>query len=134
MYFNSDLFMCTRNFSKQTCKTGIWVQNHFLNLFSSAVNSQRLLCSRKAGVKCSYTKCIYLDLSPDYWPVWGRMMTPSPISWTLTRRLDKTSSSSLISSPIHQVHTRVTDPFHSNRRIQNIKRWIVNNAFINRIY
>ena len=36
-----------------TFRTGFWVQNHLLNLCSSAVNSQRLLCSQKAGVKYS---------------------------------------------------------------------------------
>ena len=35
----------------QTFKTGFWVQNHLLNLCTSAVNSQMLLCSQKAGVK-----------------------------------------------------------------------------------
>ena len=37
---------------KQTFKTGFWEQNHLLNLCSSAVNSQRILCGQKAGVKC----------------------------------------------------------------------------------
>ena len=35
-------------------KTVFLVQNRLLNLCSSAVDSQRLLCSQKAGVKCSY--------------------------------------------------------------------------------
>ena len=35
-------------------KTGFEVQNHRLNLCSSAVNIQRLLCSQKADVKCLY--------------------------------------------------------------------------------
>ena len=35
-------------------KTGFWEQNHLLYLCSSALNSQSLLCSQKAGVKCSY--------------------------------------------------------------------------------
>ena len=39
---------------KWTFKTSFWVQNHLLNLCSSAVNSQRLMYSQKAGVKCSY--------------------------------------------------------------------------------
>ena len=38
---------------KRTFKTGFSVQNHLLNLCSSAVNSQRLLCSQKADVKYS---------------------------------------------------------------------------------
>ena len=37
---------------KRTVNTGFWLENHLLNLFSSAVNSQKLLCSQKAGVKC----------------------------------------------------------------------------------
>ena len=36
---------------KRTFKTGFWVQNHLLNLCSRAVNSQRLLCSQRAGVR-----------------------------------------------------------------------------------
>ena len=32
---------------KRTFKTGFWVQSHLLNLCSSVVNSQRLLCSQK---------------------------------------------------------------------------------------
>ena len=39
---------------KQKFKAGFWVQNHLLNLCYSAVNSQRLLYSKEAGVKCSY--------------------------------------------------------------------------------
>ena len=44
-------------------KTGFLVENHLLNLCSSAVNSQRLLCSQKAGVNVRinafwYTKTI----------------------------------------------------------------------------
>ena len=48
-------------------KTGFRVQNHFFNLCSSAVDSQRLLCSKRAGVKCLYLsflvyKYIFLTL------------------------------------------------------------------------
>ena len=39
---------------KTYVETGFWVQNHLMNLCSRAVNSQRLLYSQKAGVKCSY--------------------------------------------------------------------------------
>ena len=39
---------------KQTFKNSFWVQNHLLNLCSGAMNTQRLLCSQIAGVKCSY--------------------------------------------------------------------------------
>ena len=35
-------------------KTGFWVQNHLLNLFSRVVNSQRLFYSQKTVVKCSH--------------------------------------------------------------------------------
>ena len=37
--------------SKRKFKTGFWVQDHLFNLCSSAVSSQRLLFSQKAGVK-----------------------------------------------------------------------------------
>ena len=47
--FDSELFLYTYNL-----KTGFWVRNHLYNLCSSAVNSQRSLCSQKAVVKCSY--------------------------------------------------------------------------------
>ena len=33
---------------KRTFKTGFWVQNHLMNLCSSAVDSQWLLCSQKS--------------------------------------------------------------------------------------
>ena len=39
---------------KRTFKNSFSVQNHLLNLCSSAENSQRLLFIQKAGVKCSY--------------------------------------------------------------------------------
>ena len=39
---------------KRTLQTGFWVQNHLLNLHTCVVNLQRLFCSQKAGVKCSY--------------------------------------------------------------------------------
>ena len=42
-----------QKYLKQSFQTGFWVQNDLLNLFSGAVNSQRLLCSQRAGVKCS---------------------------------------------------------------------------------
>ena len=54
----SDLFLLTRNlkFLKRTFKNiFIVVQNHLLNLLSSAVNPQRLLCRHKAGMKCLYS-------------------------------------------------------------------------------
>ena len=49
--FDSDLFLYTRNLKKRTFKTGFWVKYHLLNLCSSAVDSQRLFCSQKAGEK-----------------------------------------------------------------------------------
>ena len=36
------------------------VQNHLLNLCSSAVKSQRLLCSQEADVKCSYQSILFI--------------------------------------------------------------------------
>ena len=48
-----DLFLYTKS-SKQTFKTCFGVQNHHLNVCSSGVNSQSILCSQKAGVKCLY--------------------------------------------------------------------------------
>ena len=48
----SNLFLYAKSL-KRTFKIGFWVQSHLLNLCSNAVNSQRLLCSQKAGVKCS---------------------------------------------------------------------------------
>ena len=36
--------------------------NNLLNLCSSAVNSQSLLCSAKAGVKCSYLRFLVYKL------------------------------------------------------------------------
>ena len=45
------LFLYTRNLSNERLKPA---QNHLLNLWYSAVNSQRLLFSQKGGVKCSY--------------------------------------------------------------------------------
>ena len=38
---------------KRLIKTGVRVQNHLLNLCSCDVNSQRLFCIQKAGVKLS---------------------------------------------------------------------------------
>ena len=49
----SDLF-CIPEIFKTNVLNRFLVQNHLLNLCSGAVNSQRLLCSQKAGVKCSY--------------------------------------------------------------------------------
>ena len=46
--FDSILFLLYKKSLKQTFKTGFWVQNHLLNLCSSALNSQRSLCSQKA--------------------------------------------------------------------------------------
>ena len=43
-----------QKYSNRTFKTAFWVQNHLWSLFSWAVNSQRLFCSKKAGIKCSY--------------------------------------------------------------------------------
>ena len=58
---------------KRTFKTVFWVQKHLSNLCSSAVDSQRLLCSQKAGVKCFYLsylvykqiRSLFLDFSKD---------------------------------------------------------------------
>ena len=49
IYFDSDLFLYTRDL-----KTEFWIQNYLLNLCSITVNSQRSLCSQKAGLKCPY--------------------------------------------------------------------------------
>ena len=35
-------------------QTGFRVQNHLLNLCSTDLKSQRLICSQKADAKCSY--------------------------------------------------------------------------------
>ena len=48
------IFFCIPEVFKPTFKASFWVQNHFLNLCSSTVNSQRLLCSPKASMKCPY--------------------------------------------------------------------------------
>ena len=37
---------------KRTFQTGLWVLIHLLNLCSSALDSQRLLCSQKVVVNC----------------------------------------------------------------------------------
>ena len=51
----SDLFFVYKKYLKQMFKTGLCIKKkHLLNLCSSVVNSQRLLCSQKAGVNCSY--------------------------------------------------------------------------------
>ena len=47
IYFCRRFIFVYQKSSKQTFKTGFWVQNHLLNLCSSAVNSQRLLCNKK---------------------------------------------------------------------------------------
>ena len=47
---------------KLTFKPGFWVQNHPLNLCSSAVDSQKLLCSQKAAVKCSYSRFLVYSI------------------------------------------------------------------------
>ena len=57
--------MCKKTF-KQTFKTGFWVQNHLLNLCSSSVNSQRLLCSQKARVKCTSIKAFWYTKYLNY--------------------------------------------------------------------
>ena len=51
--FGLSIFFVYKKSLKRKLKTGFWVQNHLMNLCSSAVNSQRLLCILKAGVKCS---------------------------------------------------------------------------------
>jgi hypothetical protein len=48
--FMTQIYFCM----PEIFQTGFRVQNHLLNLCSSAVDLQRLLCSQKAGVKCSY--------------------------------------------------------------------------------
>ena len=50
---------------KRTFQTGFWVQNHLLNLCSSVVNSQRLLCSQKASVKSPNFYLIVVFLSQN---------------------------------------------------------------------
>ena len=54
MYTYSRIYFCTSNILNERLKPVFLVQNDPLNLCSSAVNSQRLLCSQKAGVKCLY--------------------------------------------------------------------------------
>ena len=44
---------------KRTFKTSFWVQNHLLNLWSSAMNSQRLLCSKKGCLKMFVLKLFF---------------------------------------------------------------------------
>ena len=51
--FDLDFFVYWKSL-KRTFETVFCVQNHLLNLFYSAVNSQRSFCTQKAGVKCSY--------------------------------------------------------------------------------
>ena len=51
----SKIYFCIPNIFKTNVYNGFWAQNHFLNLFSHFVNSQKLFCSQKAGVKCSYS-------------------------------------------------------------------------------
>ena len=43
----------------QTFHISFWAENHLLNLCSSAVNSQKLLCSQKAGMKWLYLSFWY---------------------------------------------------------------------------
>ena len=50
----SQNYFCLPKLLKRMSNTGFWIQCHLLNLCSRVVNSQRLLCSKKAGVKCSY--------------------------------------------------------------------------------
>ena len=47
---------------KRTFQTGFSAQNPLLNLCSSAVNSQKLFCSQKDGVKCLYSSFLVYKL------------------------------------------------------------------------
>ena len=67
---------CIQISLKPMFKTGFWIQNHLWNLCSRIVNSQRLFCSQKADVECSYlgfliylkgTKCCL-----EYKDIWTR--------------------------------------------------------------
>ena len=49
----SQIYIGILEILKQKFQTSFWVQNHFWNLCSRSVNSQRLFFSQKAGVKCS---------------------------------------------------------------------------------
>ena len=49
-------------------KTGFWVQNHLLNLCSRVINLQRLFCSQKSLVKCSYKRFrVYKNVILFHW-------------------------------------------------------------------
>ena len=69
--FNSDLF-CIPEIFKINVPNQFLVQNQLLNLCSFVVNSQRLYCTQKAGVKCSikafwytYKYLFYVNSSYD---------------------------------------------------------------------
>ena len=51
-----------QKFLKRTFKTGFWVQNHLLKLYSSAKNTRRLLCSQKV-----FWEVFVLKLSVIQW-------------------------------------------------------------------
>ena len=46
---------CCHHLFKTGLKPFFLVQNDLYNLYSSVVNSERLFCSQKAGVECSYS-------------------------------------------------------------------------------
>ena len=53
---------CIPEILKRTYKAGFWVQNHLLNMCSSAVGSQRFLGNQKAGANCSYYKAFWYQI------------------------------------------------------------------------
>ena len=53
-YYRFYIYFLIPEIFKTNFKTGFLVHKHLLNLCFSAVDSQRLLCSQKACVKCSY--------------------------------------------------------------------------------
>ena len=56
IYFCLILIFVYQKSLNRTFPTSFWVQNHPMKLRSCVVNSQRLFCSKKGGVKCF--KCI----------------------------------------------------------------------------
>ena len=47
------IYFCKPKIFKTNVYNQFLLHNYLLNLWSSAVNSQRLLCSQKAGMNCS---------------------------------------------------------------------------------